>query len=257
MLDDTHLGALHPPFVQMHVLAWLMPAFSSRQQPQTATAHIQSFLLLLLLLMMMTTTTLLLACIAGSHIRLMLPMLRRQISDTLEARQAELRGYGPALDLDSEGARCALLLPLCLPLLHAFLMTEWIKRSPEESLSPETLSTPSLQIAHSPHATHTNPMCDLATRNCYLVTRNDAAWTATDLLCTHCCSGAALLQMLCSYAERFGALLQGHSEDMPLSELMGGARIRHIFQVCMLACVHTRLCISQAVGNCVSSWHIP
>jgi dynamin 1-like protein len=43
--------------------------------------------------------------------------------------------------------------------------------------------------------------------------------------------GAALLQLLCGYAERFGALLQGHSEDMPLSELMGGARIRHIFQV--------------------------
>eukprot|EP00878_Enallax_costatus_P031935 GHUV01035007.1.p2 GENE.GHUV01035007.1~~GHUV01035007.1.p2 ORF type:complete len:107 (-),score=19.69 GHUV01035007.1:223-543(-) len=44
--------------------------------------------------------------------------------------------------------------------------------------------------------------------------------------------GAALLQMLCGYAERFSALLEGHSEDMPLSELMGGARIRHIFQVC-------------------------
>jgi hypothetical protein len=49
------------------------------------------------------------------------------------------------------------------------------------------------------------------------------------LLCV--CRGAALLQLLCGYAERFGALLQGHSEDMPLSELMGGARIRHIFQV--------------------------
>lgn len=45
------------------------------------------------------------------------------------------------------------------------------------------------------------------------------------------CRGAALLQMLCGYAERFSALLEGHSEDMPLSELMGGARIRHIFQV--------------------------
>jgi hypothetical protein len=230
---------------------------SIQLQETTTDSYCTHSVIFLLLLLLMMTTTLLLACIAGSHIRLMLPMLRRQISDTLEARQAELRGYGPALDLDSEGARCALLLPLCLPLLHAFLMTERIKRPPEESLSPKTLRTPSLQIAHSPHATHTNPMCDLATRNCDLVTRNTAAWTATDLLCTHYCSGAALLQMLCSYAERFGALLQGHSEDMPLSELMGGARIRHIFQVCMLACVHTRLCISQAVGNCVSSWHIP
>jgi hypothetical protein len=50
------------------------------------------------------------------------------------------------------------------------------------------------------------------------------------------CRGAALLQLLCGYAERFGALLQGHSEDMPLSELMGGARIRHIFQVCYFGC---------------------
>ncbi|KAF8057938.1 DRP3A [Scenedesmus sp. PABB004] len=85
--------------------------------------------------------------ILGNHIRVMLPTLRRQISEALEAKAAELRGYGQALDLESESAR-----------------------------------------------------------------------------------GAALLQMLCGYAERFGALLQGHSEDMPLSELMGGARIRHIFQ---------------------------
>ncbi|KAF6266399.1 P-loop containing nucleoside triphosphate hydrolase protein [Scenedesmus sp. NREL 46B-D3] len=85
--------------------------------------------------------------ILGNHIRLMLPTLRRQINEALEAKSAELKSYGPALDLDSESAR-----------------------------------------------------------------------------------GAALLQLLCGYAERFGALLQGHSEDMPLSELMGGARIRHIFQ---------------------------
>eukprot|EP00879_Flechtneria_rotunda_P015506 GHRR01016216.1.p1 GENE.GHRR01016216.1~~GHRR01016216.1.p1 ORF type:complete len:589 (+),score=198.40 GHRR01016216.1:203-1969(+) len=85
--------------------------------------------------------------ILGNHIRLMLPTLRKQIAEALDTRSAELKGYGPPLDLGSERAR-----------------------------------------------------------------------------------GAALLQMLCGYAERFGALLQGHSEDMPLSELMGGARIRHIFQ---------------------------
>eukprot|EP00878_Enallax_costatus_P013508 GHUV01014123.1.p1 GENE.GHUV01014123.1~~GHUV01014123.1.p1 ORF type:complete len:883 (+),score=283.34 GHUV01014123.1:471-3119(+) len=85
--------------------------------------------------------------ILGNHIRLMLPTLRRQITEALEAKTAELKEYGPPLDLDSESAR-----------------------------------------------------------------------------------GAALLQMLCGYAERFSALLEGHSEDMPLSELMGGARIRHIFQ---------------------------
>jgi hypothetical protein len=63
-----------------------------------------------------------------------------------------------------------------------------------------------------------------------------------------CCRGAALLQLLCGYAERFGALLQGHSEDMPLSELMGGARIRHIFQVCvtlLLLQLQSALVLSQ------------
>jgi hypothetical protein len=42
---------------------------------------------------------------AGNHIRLMLPTLRRQINEALEAKSAELKSYGPALDLDSESAR--------------------------------------------------------------------------------------------------------------------------------------------------------
>lgn len=42
---------------------------------------------------------------AGNHIRLMLPTLRRQISEALEAKSAELAGYGPPLDLGSEAAR--------------------------------------------------------------------------------------------------------------------------------------------------------
>lgn len=37
---------------------------------------------------------------------------------------------------------------------------------------------------------------------------------------------AALLQLLCAYADRYGALLEGKCEDMPLGELHGGARIR-------------------------------
>jgi hypothetical protein len=36
----------------------------------------------------------------------MLPTLRRQINEALEAKTAELKSYGPALDLDSESARC-------------------------------------------------------------------------------------------------------------------------------------------------------
>jgi hypothetical protein len=42
---------------------------------------------------------------AGNHIRLMLPTLRRQINEALEAKSAELAEYGPPLDLGSEGAR--------------------------------------------------------------------------------------------------------------------------------------------------------
>jgi hypothetical protein len=37
---------------------------------------------------------------------------------------------------------------------------------------------------------------------------------------------AALLQLLCAYADRYDALLEGRCEDMSLSELHGGARIR-------------------------------
>ena len=37
---------------------------------------------------------------------------------------------------------------------------------------------------------------------------------------------AALLQLLCAYADRYNALLEGRCEDMSLSELHGGARIR-------------------------------
>ncbi len=42
--------------------------------------------------------------------------------------------------------------------------------------------------------------------------------------------GAALLAVLDAYAARFAAALDGHGEHLPLGELAGGARIRHIFQ---------------------------
>ncbi|KAL4459064.1 hypothetical protein ABPG75_013929 [Micractinium tetrahymenae] len=42
--------------------------------------------------------------------------------------------------------------------------------------------------------------------------------------------GALLLTILDSYASRFSAMLDGRSEHMPVTELAGGARIRHIFQ---------------------------
>jgi hypothetical protein len=70
-------------------------------------------------------------------------------------------------------------------------------------------------------------------------------------------SGAALLQLLCGYAERFGALLQGHSEELPLSELMGGARIRHIFQVWLLAWrarARARVCVCVCVKGGGVGW---
>lgn len=42
--------------------------------------------------------------------------------------------------------------------------------------------------------------------------------------------GALLLQLLDSYARRYAEMLDGRSEAMPVSELAGGARIRHIYQ---------------------------
>lgn len=44
------------------------------------------------------------------------------------------------------------------------------------------------------------------------------------------CSGALLLRLLDAYAVRYGEMLDGRSEQLPTSELAGGARIRHIFQ---------------------------
>lgn len=41
---------------------------------------------------------------------------------------------------------------------------------------------------------------------------------------------ALLLQLLDGYATRFVEMLDGRSEALPVSELAGGARIRHIFQ---------------------------
>ncbi len=41
---------------------------------------------------------------------------------------------------------------------------------------------------------------------------------------------ALLLQLLDGYATRFIEMLDGRSEALPVSELAGGARIRHIFQ---------------------------
>lgn len=45
-----------------------------------------------------------------------------------------------------------------------------------------------------------------------------------------CCRGALLLQLLDSYATRYAEMLDGRSEALPVSELAGGARIRHIYQ---------------------------
>ena len=41
--------------------------------------------------------------------------------------------------------------------------------------------------------------------------------------------GALLLRLLDTYAVRYSEMLDGRSEHLPVSELAGGARIRHIF----------------------------
>ena len=47
---------------------------------------------------------------------------------------------------------------------------------------------------------------------------------------THPSRGALLLALLDSYAVRFAEMLDGRSEALPVTELAGGARIRHVFQ---------------------------
>ncbi|CAK0784287.1 hypothetical protein CVIRNUC_007491 [Coccomyxa viridis] len=46
---------------------------------------------------------------------------------------------------------------------------------------------------------------------------------------TSAARGALLLQLLDSYAVRYSEMLDGRSEHLPVNELAGGARIRHIF----------------------------
>ena len=48
--------------------------------------------------------------------------------------------------------------------------------------------------------------------------------------CCSCCRGALLLQLLDGYALRYTQMVEGCSEHMPVAELAGGARIRHIFR---------------------------
>lgn len=47
---------------------------------------------------------------------------------------------------------------------------------------------------------------------------------------TDAARGGLLLSILDGYSGRFAAMLDGHGEHLPISELAGGARIRHIFQ---------------------------
>ena len=51
----------------------------------------------------------------------------------------------------------------------------------------------------------------------------------------HACRGALLLQLLDAYAVRYAEMLEGRSEHLPVNELAGGARIRHIFQEIFVA----------------------
>lgn len=44
------------------------------------------------------------------------------------------------------------------------------------------------------------------------------------------CRGALLLHLLDAYASGYTQMLEGCSERMPVAELAGGARIRHIFR---------------------------
>eukprot|EP00955_Chlamydomonas_euryale_P110290 365990-Chlamydomonas_euryale.AAC.20 len=54
--------------------------------------------------------------------------------------------------------------------------------------------------------------------------------------------GAFLLQLLCDYSERLGAMLDGRHAELTTRELSGGARLRHVFiEVCGLRRAEGRL----------------
>ena len=68
---------------------------------------------------------------------------------------------------------------------------------------------------------------------CLLLILHNNAHPAQKHVCSESCvlySGALLLRLLDAYAVRYGEMLDGRSEQLPTSELAGGARIRHIFQ---------------------------
>ena len=54
------------------------------------------------------------------------------------------------------------------------------------------------------------------------------SWQAVSLLRMY--RGALLLHLLDAYASGYTQMLEGCSERMPVAELAGGARIRHIFR---------------------------
>lgn len=65
----------------------------------------------------------------------------------------------------------------------------------------------------------------IASRRRELRLYGDAAPGSTDAA-----RGALLLSVLDSYSSRFSSMLDGQGEHLPITELAGGARIRHIFQ---------------------------
>ena len=76
------------------------------------------------------------------------------------------------------------------------------------------------------HGTQVSHMCKRPTK----FAANTLSFRCFPECALHGCRGALLLQLLDAYAVRYSEMLEGRSEALPVSELAGGARIRHIFQ---------------------------
>ena len=149
------------------------------------------------------------------HIRSLLPSLRSAIEDALDKRAAELMTYGEAPVGDTNASRYSMArsLPL-LPLLYILLMLSlWNCRL----LLPPTSGQACCIRVEGPAP----PGCQQQTAPVALECSSDCCFVAR---------GALLLQLLDAYSVRYTQMLEGCSEHMPVTELAGGARIRHIFQ---------------------------
>ena len=153
------------------------------------------------------------------HIRSLLPSLRSAIEDALDKRAAELMSYGEAPVGDTNASRYTMVDFLTHCVLH-------IPCAVQTSMYLPACSCPQV------HRQGTLAACALSRHGRAYAARQQQTSPVSGGV-SDCCfvaRGALLLQLLDAYSVRYTQMLEGCSEHMPVTELAGGARIRHIFQ---------------------------